>query len=343
MKKTIFSILWRLAVLAAAAACGVYAYRLATGYYDLPVMVGVVSAQQPLSYLNAEDYTAALADVGCDVRIADAALSADEAALQLIGQGASVVVIGSDVPITNAEIFSKASAGGTTLLFVGAAPQQQLLDSCDKAWVLENDAAYGGQLLGRQAALAFREGALSDADDDKLLDCAGFLPADYPASGVVGREFLAECEHYGVYTDLHHNFTVAASELEHSAEEVWLPAQLPEDPLLDDTAGDTSDISQPEALFCAGSQAAQTAHKLADSLGWLDSTQIFALAESLQSAQTLQQSGIAAQIAYYDQADATRTLAAMTRNALNHQFIAQGLDRQPDENKHLILAYQLLE
>ena len=343
MNHKVFSVAWRLAALAACIAAGVYAYRLATGYYDPPALVGIVNSQEPVSYLDTADFTAALSDLGCEVRTADPTVPAEESVLQLIEQGAKVVVVGCDAPFTEEEVFSQASAHSTTLLFVGAAPQQALLDGYDKAWALENDAAYGGQLLGKQAALAFRDGTLADADADQLMDCMGLLPGDYPSAGVVGREFLAESEHYGVYSDLHHNFTAVSSELAHSVNELFLPGTESEDPLEDDTAGDASDTAQPEVIFCAGGRAAQTAHELSAQLGWQGTTRIAALAENLQTAQSLRDNGIADYIAYYDEAAATNILAEFTRNALNKRFIAQGCELQPDENKHFIFGYQLLE
>ncbi len=344
MKKTVFSILWRLAALLACIAACVYAVRRASGYYDPPTMVGVVGPDVPVAYFDIDDFSASLAGLGCEVRRSDASLSAAQAALQLIEQGAEVLVIGSDVPFTDTEVFAQAAAHSTTLLFVGASPQQDLLDSYDKAWALDNDAAYGGQLLGKQAAMAFRDGTLTDADEDKLLDCIGLLPGDYPSAGVIGREFLAECEHYGVYTNLHHNFTAVMSELAYSLDEVWQFEALPdEDAPEEDTAGDPADTSQPEAIFCAGSHAAEIAHTQAEAQGWLGATRIYALAESEASAQALRDAGLADGIAYYDRAAATRILAGFTRNVLGHHFVAQGSEVQPDANKHFILAYQLLE
>ena len=343
MKKNLFPVFLRLAALAACIYACVLSVRLATGDHGSPALVGVVGPAEPISYLDTAAFAESLAELDCEVRVSDAGISAADAALQLIEQGAEVIVIGSDVPFTDPDVFTQAAAHSTTLLFVGASPQQKLLNSYDKAWALDNDAAHGGQLLGKQAAMAFREGSLQDVDDDKLLDCIGLLPGDYPSAGIVGREFLAECEHYGVYTDLHHNFTDVTADLHYSLNEVWQRDAQPADALEDDSAGDVSDTSQPEVIFCAGSRAAELAHEQARQMGWLGTTRIAALAESRESAQALRDAGTADYIAYYDRETATSILSQFTHNALNYRFVAQDCTVQPDENKHFIFGYQLLE
>lgn len=347
--KTVFSVLWRLAALAATAILCIYAVRRCTGYYDPAPLVGLVEPDGIMHYvdsaafgdqLQAEGYRYVKADSGSDIAGGIASL---------IEMNPQVIVICSDTPFTDESALQAAVEKGVTLLFVGAEPRQSILDGYDKAWALCNDAAHGGQLLGREAALAFRDGTIADANENLLLDCAVLLPQEYPSAGIIGREVLAESEHYGVYNNTSGIFSGSLDGLAAQLEETW-PGEVsaeteePEDEPEDSDEEEAPDASIPELIVCAGTQAAETAYVKANAMGWLEDdtpTRIAVLAESEENAKTLREKGVADFVAYYDRETATRILTAFTENALHHRFVAQDCEVQPDQEKQFIFAYKL--
>ena len=349
--KNIFSILWRLAALAAAIFVCTFAVRWSSGYYDAAPLVGLVAPDGQLSYVDASVLASRLRGEGYRFIKIGAPLDAVQGTDLLIGLDPEVIIVCCDVPFTDEEVAARAREKDITLLFVGAEPRQSILDSYEKAWALCNDAAHGGQLLGREAALGFREGGIVDANENLLLDCAALLPQDYPSAGVVGREVIAEAEHYGVYSDLKTTLTSPTAALAASLDEAWhgegwqpSAAETVEDAENEEDLGYVPSSPVPELVFCAGSRAAQLIREKADEMGWLEDgspTRIAVLAESESQAQALRESGVGDYIAYYDRDAATRILTAFAENVLHQRYVAQDCEVQPDQDKKFIFAYKL--
>lgn len=352
--KTIFSILWRLAALAATVSLCFYAIRWCTGYYNPAPLVGLVAPDGQLSYVDADAFAEHLQSQGYRFVKAGSTLDTAAGADLLIAMDPQVIIICCDAPFTDEAVVEHAREKDITLLFVGAEPRQALLDGYDKAWALCNDAAHGGQLLGREAALAFREGRIADVDEDILLDCVAVLPQTYPSAGVIGREVIAEAEHYGVYSDLFEVIGCPASDLPIVLDALWHGEdwQPPHTEPADEEAENDNDEDEdettypcadiPELVTCAGAEAARAVHAKAVEMGW-PTTRFAVLAESESEAAALAESGAADYIAYYDRETATRILTVFTDNVLNRRFVAQDCEVQPDPEKQFIFAYKLWE
>lgn len=355
MNKIIFSVVWRVLVLIGSIAIGMKAYQIATLCYSFSPLVGIVCSSGTMSLVDINSFSAEMANENCSIQVANPSLSTDQGTLEMIKDGAKIVLISGNTSDPT-EIFAQASAHNTTLIFVGANLQQSLLDNYDKAWVLDNNTAHGGQLLGKKAALAFREGTMADGDKDQLMDYIALLPDDYPDADVIIQEFLSESEHYGVYSEEIYTFTSSISTISSSINKVWESVTIsPEeagqssdtkDSVAAESFDNNTNHNQPEIILCAGSRAAQIATQHANQSGWFSCefpTEIAVLAENRDSAAELEKTGSFNYIVYYDMDRATRILAEFTRNVLNNRYVAQGCDIQPDSEKHFIIGYQILE
>ena len=343
--KRIFSVLWRLAVLAAALWVGIKATKYFTGAYEQPPKVALVTPKSNMEYLDAAAFGKEMEESGFTFVHADEGSTPDAGVRAMLAAGAEVIVVCCDTPFTDRDAVELAQKSSTTLIFVGAQPAEDLLNRYDKAWALVNTASHGGQLLGTQAAMAFREGRLPDHNADLVLDCMAVVPADYPFAAVIAREAAAECEHYGVYVNSQSTVSAAVAELEAALKE-GQPSADSELPAETAEAAPEAAVQSPEVIFCAGSAAAEQAAARAEELGWRSGESpvwLGVVAESADAARALRRSGRAEIAVYYDRETATETLVQFARNAASHRYIAQDCPLQPDANKTSIFGYQILE
>lgn len=325
--KRIFSFIFRaLFVLAGAAAC-IYLYLYVTGYFTPAPAVGYIHSPSRAAYLDLDVLKNELAAGDVSLLESEEGEAPAAAAQRLLELGARVLIVGQDDPQVGSALLDAAAQAGATLVFVGSDPGAAVLASSDKAWYLGSEAAHGGELLGKQVALAYRDGVIADENGDHLLQYALFQTESGGAHSQFARYALEECEHYGVYTAL----------LEYADEE---GAPLPFN------AERLTGQQKPEFILCTSPQDARTAYAVAQELGWLEGdapVRIGAVAQNRGDAQALVADGVALAVPYYDPQAAARAAAAMAQNAMAFRFIGQDTGLSPDVEGRFILPFQLIQ
>lgn len=325
--KRIFSFFFKtLVVLAGAAGC-VYFYLYVIGYFDPTPTVGYIHSPSGAVHLDLALLRSELESGGAELLESEAGESCADAAQRMLDAGARVLVVGQDDANVSGSLLQAAEEAGATLLFVGHSPRAELLAASDKAWYLGSDPAHGGELLGKQTALAYRDGTLADENGDHLLQYVLYQSQSDDYHTQLARYALEECEHYGVYTAL----------LEYTGEE---GEPLPFD------AESLTGRQKPEFLLCTSAADARAAHALAGQLGWLEGdtpVRIAAAAQNEEEARALITDGVALAVSYYDPEAMARAAAQMAENALSFCFVGQDTGLSPDADGRFILPFQLLQ
>lgn len=313
-------------LLAVIAGCG-WATLYFSGCFDAPPMVAYIQAEGA-GYALPDSVRASLEQEGFGFQLYTQAEDPAAKGAELLQAGVCTLILDLDESLrAPAALLKTAEEHHATLLFVGQHPGRQAL-AYEKSWYLYSDPAHAGELLGKQAALLFREGIAADRNEDHLLQ--------YVWAGVLGngqahalRTYaLIECEHYGVYTALGAELEASASELAAMAVNEWAVLDAPPELVL---------TSDPEALKAALEAAGQ--------LGWLAPEQpdlpFLTCANSKEQAQELLEQGAARAVAYYDLEQVTRYLAQFALNAVQSRYVADGMGLYPDGNC-FVVPYQLL-
>ena len=312
------------AVIAALALCILF-YFYSIGTFNAPPAVGYIHTSQQNSYLDLDTLKSALTEKSITLYESDNSDSV-QAATDLIAEGAQVLIVGQDSNDTDDALLDVAQQNGTTLLFVGHTPTDDILQSYDKAWYVGNSTALGGELLGKQLADAFEQSVIKDPNGDHLLQYALYTsqPEDYYQA--LAESTIQECEHYGVFSNL-------------------LTYQDADGNPLQFTVDALSGQQKPELLLCGSADDARSAHQTAQQLGWLDGdspVQIAAFAKDQPSAESLLSDGICFAACYYDPVAVSQTLSQLISNSINEVYIAQDCDLQPDETGHFFVPFQLI-
>lgn len=325
--KRFFSFLFKtLFVLAGAAAC-IYFYLYVIGYFDPQPTVGYIHSPQEAPYVDLNLLRQELAADEIKLLESSDGEAYADAARRLLEEGARVLVVSQDAAAVNADMMRLTENAGVTVLFVGESPERSMLLASDKSWYVGSEPAHGGELLGKQVALAFRDGIIADVNDDHILQYYLYQSAPSEYGNELARYTLEECEHYGVYT----------ARAEYADEE---GAALPFD--AEHLAGQTP----PEFILCTTAQDARAAYETAMQLGWLEGdapVRIGTAALDEDEANCLMNDGLVLAVPYYDLQTVTRATAAFAKNALRFQFVGLNTGFSPDQDGRFILPFQLLQ
>lgn len=316
--KTVFAVL--LAIVGVLAC--VFLYHYAIDKISLKPIAGYLMAQDEEPFIREDLLKSTLEQKGITLLEREEG-ETDAAALQrMVEAGARAVLIGQSTPNGGLDLMQKVSEEPVTLLFVGRHPSQTILSDSDKAWYLGSDSAHGGELLGAEAAKAFKSGDIPDTNQDMLLQV--MTVGDSPLID----HALTECEHLGVYTEV-------------------LSYCDDEGNLLPFTAEGYAQAPKPELILCNFGSDARSARELAQELGWLDGeapVKICCSAASKDGAASLREDGIVdLPVPYYDVDAVTLNAAVFIENALDFKFVSQGTDLAPNQQDRFILPYQVLE
>lgn len=325
MKKIALILAKLFAVCAAVGLC-ILLYLFSVGFFDPDPTIGYLHSPRELPYVDLDALEEQI--TGSGVRFLQGDPSADyaTAAQDLIRQGARVLVVSQDEDILDQDLLRVAKRHGIPLVLVGRSPLVQEMEDYDKLWYVGSNPALGGELVGEQMAMAFRDGTISDANGDLLLEYSLYLSDIGPYYQALSYYALQECEHYGVYSSL----------LEYTDEE---------DEPLPFTAEALAGQQKPELLLCTTDADARFLYDLAGQLGWLDGdtpVRIAAVAENPTLAQALVDEGIAIAAAYYDIDQITQVAGQLALNALDKQFAGQGMDLQPDASGRFFIPFGLI-
>lgn len=325
MKKIALILAKLFAVCAAVGLC-ILLYLFSVGFFDPDPTIGYLHSPRELPYVDLDALEEQI--TGSGVRFLQGDPSADyaTAAQDLIRQGARVLVVSQDEDILDQDLLRVAKRHGVPLVLVGRSPLVQEMEDYDKLWYVGSNPALGGELVGEQMAMAFRDGTIADANGDLLLEYSLYLSDIGPYYQALSYYALQECEHYGVYSNL----------LEYTDEE---------DEPLPFTAEALAGQQKPELLLCTTDADARFLYDLAGQLGWLDGdtpVRIAAVAENPTLAQALVDEGIAIAAAYYDIDQITQVAGQLALNALDKQFAGKGLDLQPDASGRFFIPFGLI-
>ncbi len=325
MKRVLIVIAKLLTVLGGLAVC-VLLYLYSIGYFSAQPAIGYIHSPNELPYIDLAVLKEHFAAQEIPFYQSDPDASYPDAARSLIEQGAEVLVVSQDTPEIDPEMLQLAQSNGVTLLLVGRSPETAALNSYDKAWYVGSNAALGGELLGRQLALGFRNGTIPDLNGDLLLQYVSYLSNDGPYYQELAQYAMIECEHYGVYSNL----------LEYAGED-GTPLEF--------TAEQLAGQQKPELFVCTTEEDARMLHDLAAQLGWLEGdapARIGAIAQDKDRAQALMDEGIVMAVSYYDLETVSQLTAQFAVNALEHQFIGQDSELQPDAAGRFLVPYGLM-
>ncbi len=324
--KRIALILAKLFAVCAALGLCVVLYLFSVGYFDPQPAIGYLHSPKELPYVDLDALEDRFEENGVRFLLGDESAGYEPAARELIEQGAQVLIVSEDEDILDPALLRLARRHSVPLVVVGRSPQLQEMEDYDKLWYVGSNPALGGELLGEEMAMGFRDGAIADANGDLLLEYSLYLSDIGPYHQALSYYALQECEHYGVYSNL----------LEYLDEN--------DDPL-PFTAEALAGQQKPELLLCTTAGDARFLYDLAGQLGWLEGdapVRIAAVAENPELAQALVDDGVAVAASYYDIDQITQVAGQLALNALNSQFAGQGLELQPDETGRFFIPFGLV-
>ena len=324
--KRIALILAKLFAVCAALGLCVLLYLFSVGYFDPQPAIGYLHSPKELPYMDLDALEDRFAENGVRFLLGDESAGYEPAARELIEQGAQVLIVSEDEDILDPALLRLARRHSVPLVVVGRSPQLQEMEDYDKLWYVGSNPALGGELLGEEMAMGFRDGTIADANGDLLLQYSLYLSDIGPYHQALSYYALQECEHYGVYSNL----------LEYLDEN--------DDPL-PFTAEALAGQQKPELLLCTTAGDARFLYDLAGQLGWLEGdapVRIAAVAENSKLAQALVDDGIAMAATYYDIDQITQVAGQLALNALDSQFAGQGLELQPDETGRFFIPFGLV-
>ena len=324
--KRIALILAKLFAVCAALGLCVLLYLFSVGYFDPQPAIGYLHSPKELPYVDLDALEDRFAENGVRFLLGDESAGYEPAARELIEQGAQVLIVSEDEDILDPALLRLARRHSVPLVVVGRSPQLQEMEDYDKLWYVGSNPALGGELLGEEMAMGFRDGTIADANGDLLLQYSLYLSDIGPYHQALSYYALQECEHYGVYSNL----------LEYLDEN---DAPLPF------TAEALAGQQKPELLLCTTAGDARFLYDLAEQLGWLEGdapVRIAAVAENPELAQALVNDGVAVAASYYDIDQITQVAGQLALNALDKQFAGQGLELQPDETGRFFIPFGLV-
>lgn len=324
--KRIALILAKLFAVCAALGLCVVLYLFSVGYFDPQPAIGYLHSPKELPYVDLDALEDRFEENGVRFLLGDESAGYEPAARELIEQGAQVLIVSEDEDILDPALLRLARRHSVPLVVVGRSPQLQEMEDYDKLWYVGSNPALGGELLGEEMAMGFRDGAIADANGDLLLQYSLYLSDIGPYHQALSYYALQECEHYGVYSNL----------LEYLDEN---------DDSLPFTAEALAGQQKPELLLCTTAGDARFLYDLAGQLGWLEGdapVRIAAVAENPELAQALVDDGVAVAASYYDIDQITQVAGQLALNALNSQFAGQGLELQPDETGRFFIPFGLV-
>lgn len=324
--KRIALILAKLFAVCAALGLCVLLYLFSVGYFDPQPAIGYLHSPKELPYVDLDALEDRFTENGVRFLLGDESAGYEPAARELIEQGAQVLIVSEDEDILDPALLRLARRHSVPLVVVGRSPQLQEMEDYDKLWYVGSNPALGGELLGEEMAMGFRDGTIADANGDLLLQYSLYLSDIGPYHQALSYYALQECEHYGVYSNL----------LEYLDEN--------DDPL-PFTAEALAGQQKPELLLCTTAGDARFLYDLAGQLGWLEGdapVRIAAVAENPELAQALVDDGVAVAAPYYDIDQITQVAGQLALNALDKQFAGQGLELQPDETGRFFIPFGLV-
>ena len=324
--KRIALILAKLFVVCAALGLCVLLYLFSVGYFDPQPAIGYLHSPKELPYVDLDALEDRFAENGVRFLLGDESAGYEPAARELIEQGAQVLIVSEDEDILDPALLRLARRHSVPLVVVGRSPQLQEMEDYDKLWYVGSNPALGGELLGEEMAMGFRDGTIADANGDLLLQYSLYLSDIGPYHQALSYYALQECEHYGVYSNL----------LEYLDQN--------DDPL-PFTAEALAGQQKPELLLCTTAGDARFLYDLAEQLGWLEGdapVRIAVVAENPELAQALVNDGVAVAASYYDIDQITQVAGQLALNALDKQFAGQGLELQPDETGRFFIPFGLV-
>ena len=324
--KRIALILAKLFAVCAALGLCVLLYLFSVGYFDPQPAIGYLHSPKELPYVDLDALEDRFAENGVRFLLGDESAGYEPAVRELIEQGAQVLIVSEDEDILDPALLRLARRHSVPLVVVGRSPQLQEMEDYDKLWYVGSNPALGGELLGEEMAMGFRDGTIADANGDLLLQYSLYLSDIGPYHQALSYYALQECEHYGVYSNL----------LEYLDEN--------DDPL-PFTAEALAGQQKPELLLCTTAGDARFLYDLAEQLGWLEGNapvRIAAVAENPELAQALVNDGVAVAASYYDIDQITQVAGQLALNALDKQFAGQGLELQPDETGRFFIPFGLV-
>lgn len=324
--KRVFRFLFKTLVLAGGvAACAVF-YLYIIGWFDPVPAVGLLAAPSGEDHLDLPALEAALEAEELPLLKAEDGEDYVQAAARMIEAGARALIVPLDEPRVSQALLDAADSAGVALIFVGEYPGRAALSSGDNFWYLGGLPAHGGELVGKELALDYREGVVADSNGDLLLQYYLYQSAPDEEQTLFSDNLLAECEHYGVYN-------TPVSWLDEEGSPLPFEAQALEGQ------------AAPEAILCSCEADALYALEVADALGWREGdtpVRVYAMANTPEAAARLLESGVEA-AAYFEPAAVSAAAAIMAANALEYQFIATGTDLSPDAQGRVLLPCDLAQ
>ena len=324
--KHIVSLIFKVFLLAVAVIACIVFYLYTIGFFAVSPCVGLVASPGGKAYRDASARERTRAGRCVELPTPQPEESPVEAAGRFLDSGASVLIVLQDSTSVSSALLTEAATAGATVLFVGDSPDDATLSSSANLWYLGSLASYGGELLGQVIAMDYRDGTISDANGDLLLQYYLYQSDPDADESDLASSALAECEHYGVYT----------ARVEYTGEE---GAALSFD------AQSLDGQTPPEIILCTSVPDAQAALETAASLGWLEGEQpvrIYAAADTPEEADALVAAGAQA-VAHFDPVAMGETAAQMALNALDHRFPGLDTGLTADEAGRFTLPYGLSE
>lgn len=349
-----------------------------TGYFEEETFVAYLYDSSDFALIEINQMTELFSEN--EVSFQSAALYGEttDRMLAMIEKGANTIILNLDHSPTD-EIIALATEYDVTLFFVGALPSDTQIESYDKLWCFTESSAYAGELLGEQVALGFRDGTITDKNEDLLLDYSFLIPAEtYMDTDTAIASTVLELDHYGVYsTDVYDAaYRVALADAETARALLEMEDELmeqedtattedeideteenedtedTEDTSLEEQIDDSfdnitvsfSDLSSCEVMLSIGSANANYILNQASALGW-DSASFpmsFAcIVENYTAADTLAQTGFYHSIVYLDTQIATETVVAMAINALAQTPVTNGTEYAETQDHTFVISHLL--
>ncbi len=375
MIKRLFSFTLHLLILLASLSAAAYLFMHWTGYFDNETFVAYLYDGTDFQMLEIDQMTEAFESQ--EVAFESAAIYGDvvDRAARMIEKGANTIILNlAESPAD--ELIELAIEYDITLFFVGALPTETQLASHDKLWCFTESTAYAGELLGEQVAAGYRDGTITDKNEDLLLDFVFVNTYEtYMETDDAVAATILELDHYGVYTtDLYAaaysvayaaaeqvaiNEMIAAENEAAIASEGEVASDATEETAVEGEESEPEYVVDPDSLtvtvnlasidgveiaMSIGKENAVYLAEKAEASGWLDGTTPTALAcivENYAAAKKLNESGLYQSIVYFDTETATSVVVAMACNAAEQTPVTNGTEYAETASKTFVFEHKV--
>lgn len=261
-----------------------------------------------------------------------------EYAQNLLLDDAKAILVSLPDSGTADDLIALCKEKGVPLIFSGAKPTQETMESYDKCWYIGMLCEQTGEVMGKAVAQDFKDGIIPDTNGDSLLQYAWF-GGDNTGAGELHYQYcLQSCADMGVFSnEIFSQFTACGVDAGYAMAQNLLGVSI----IGADSASqsgeivDTAPVSYPtpEAVLCSDSATAEGAAPLLLE----QNIYVACVAWSEAEAKSLEEKGIHAPV-WFARDEATEYAVLFVDNLLNGRHVTLDTDLYLDEFRQTLVT-----